>query len=88
MTSLVRLSMALVQLLLMCPVFARRLLVLPIDEKVIGIEAFLLIGLPLMIAPGGTHQIDLVILLANAQQFRIDRAGIDNMLLDESNPCA
>jgi len=41
-----------------------------------------------MIAARWTHQIDLVILLALQQQFRIDIAGLDTMLLDESNPCA
>ncbi len=70
------------------PLWARRLLVVPIDKKVIGIQALLLVGLPLMIAPGGTHQIDLVVLLALQQQFRINVASIDNMLLSESNPCA
>src|SRR5262249_49880945 len=59
---------------------AGRLLLLPIDEKVISIEAFLLTGLPLMIAAGWTHQIDLVVLLALEQQFGIHIPGIDNVL--------
>jgi hypothetical protein len=63
--------------------WARGLLVFPIDEKMIGIEALLLIGLPLMIAAGWTHQIDLVVLLAREQQFSIDLAGIDTMLLGQ-----
>jgi hypothetical protein len=63
--------------------WARSLLVIPIDEKVVGIEALLLIGLPLMIAAGWTHQIDLVVLLALEQQFSIDIASIDNMLLGQ-----
>lgn len=36
-------------------------LVFPIDEKVIGIEASRLPGLPLMIAARRTHQVDLVV---------------------------
>ena len=61
--------------------WASGLLVFPIDEKVIGIKAFLLIGLPLMVAAGGTHQINLVILLTLHEQFGIHIAGIHNMLL-------
>lgn len=57
------------------------LLVFPIDEKVIGIEACLLIGLPLMIAAGRTDQIDLVVLLTLEQQFGIHVACIHHMLL-------
>jgi hypothetical protein len=55
-------------------------LVFPIDEEVIGIEASLLIGLPLMIPARWTHQVDLVILLTLDQQLGIHIAGIGNML--------
>lgn len=60
---------------------ARGLLVFPIDEEVIGIEAHLLIGLPLMVPAGWTQQVDLVVLLALDQQFGIHIARIDNMLV-------
>lgn len=61
--------------------WARGLLVFPIDEKMIGIEALLLIGLPLMIAARRTDQVDLVVLLTLEQQFGIHVACIHNMLL-------
>jgi hypothetical protein len=60
--------------------WAGSLLVFPIDEKVISIEACLLIGLPLMVPASWTHQSDLEDLLALDQQFGIDIAGIHNML--------
>ena len=63
------------------PLWACGLLVVPIDEKMISIEALLLIGLPLMIAAGRTDQIDLVVLLTLEQQFGIHVAGIHNMLI-------
>ncbi len=63
--------------------WAGGLLVFPIDEKMIGIEAFLLTGLPVMVAAGGTHQIDLVVLLALDQQFSIHVARIHNMLFGQ-----
>jgi hypothetical protein len=37
------------------------LLVFPVDEKMIGIQALLLIGLPVMIAARRTDQLDLVV---------------------------
>ena len=61
--------------------WAGGLLVFPIDEKMIGIEASLLAGLPLMVSTGRTHQIDLVVLLALEQQFGIHIARIDTMLI-------
>jgi hypothetical protein len=63
------------------PLWACGLLVVPIDEKMISIEALLLIGLPLMIAAGRTDQIDVVVLLTLEQHFGIHVASIHNMLL-------
>ncbi len=60
--------------------WARSLLLFPIDEKVISIEACRLPRLPLMVPARWTHQVDLVVLLALDQQFGIDIASIDNML--------
>lgn len=60
---------------------ARSLLMFPIDEKVISIEACLLTRLPLMVPAGWTQQVDLVVLLALDQQFGIHIARIDNMLV-------
>ena len=68
--------------------WAGGLLVFPVDEKVIGIEACLLTGLPLMIAAGWTYQVDLIVLLTIHEQFGIHISGIDNMLLCESSPYA
>jgi hypothetical protein len=51
-------------------------LVLPIDGKVISIEAFLLTGLPLMIPAGWTHQVNLVIPLALNQEFCVNIARV------------
>src|SRR5690349_8297077 len=59
------------------------LLVFPVDEKMIGIETLVLIGLPLMIAARRTDQINLVVLLTLEQQFGIHVACIHNMLLRE-----
>jgi len=60
--------------------WARSLLMFPIDEKVISIEACRLPRLPLMVPARWTHQVDLVVLLALDQQFGIDIASVDNML--------
>jgi hypothetical protein len=68
--------------------WAGGLFVFPIDEKVIGIEACRLPGLPLMIAAGWTHHFEMVVLLTLHVQLGIHVAGIDNMLLRESSPCA
>jgi hypothetical protein len=62
------------------PFRARCLLVLPIDEKVVGIEARVLTGLPLMVPAGGTHQINLVVPLALDQEFCVDIASINDVL--------
>ncbi len=63
--------------------WAYGLLVFPSDEKMISIEALLLIGLLVMIAAGRTDQIDLVVLLTLEQQFGIRVACIQHMLLRE-----
>ena len=55
------------------------LLVLPIDEKVIGIEASRLPGLPLMVPAGWTHQVNLVVPLALHQELRVHIARIDDV---------
>ena len=60
--------------------WAGSLLLFPIDEKVISIEACLLTSLPLMVPASWTHQIDLEVLLALNQQFGIHIAGIHTML--------
>ena len=54
-------------------------LLFPIDEKVTGIEAGLLTGLPVEVLAGWTHQINLVVPLALHQEFCVDIASIDNM---------
>src|SRR5260221_10602025 len=56
------------------------LLVFPIDEKVISIEAGLLTGLPLMVPAGWTHQVNLVVLLALHQEWCVYIARIHNVL--------
>jgi hypothetical protein len=63
-TSLVRLSMAGVQLILRCPRGANCLLVFPIDDEPSSINALLGIGLPLHIATGRTNHFDPILRLA------------------------
>ncbi len=57
------------------------LLAFPIDQKVIGIEAFLLTRLPVIIAAGWPNQVDLIGLLTLDKQLGIHIAGMHNMLL-------
>jgi hypothetical protein len=66
---------------------ARCLLVLPIDEKVVDIEACVLTGLPLMVPAGWTHQVNLVVPLALDQELCVDIAGIDNVPSLARVPC-
>ncbi len=58
---------------------ARSLLVLPIDKKVIGIEASRLPGLPLIVPAGWTHQVNVVVPLALHLELCVDIARIDDV---------
>ena len=83
MTSLLRLSMAGVQLILRVAFGAGGLLGLPIDVKLARREALFLLSLPFDIGTGGANQIDAIILLTAVQQLGIDIARIDDMLLGQ-----
>lgn len=50
------------------PLRARGLVVFPIDEKVVGIEASVLTGLPSIVLAGWSHQVNQVVLLALHQE--------------------
>jgi hypothetical protein len=81
MTSLVRLSIAGVQLRLWWPVLAGGLLRLPVDEEVAGVNPRFVAGRPSVIGSRGANQFKLVVALTLHEQFGINIAGIDNMLI-------
>ena len=62
------------------PLWTGGLLLFPVDEEVVGIEAFQLLGLPLMVAAGWTYQINLIVALTLHQELCVYIACIDEML--------
>src|SRR3989442_6265001 len=57
------------------------LLTLPIDAEVLCVEALPFPGLPLDVRPRRTQEIDTVVPLARDHEFRVQKAGIDDVLL-------
>ena len=57
-----------------------RVLGLPVDGKLTGLEAHLLLGLPAVISPRGANEINAIILLAPVQELCVNIASIDEML--------
>src|SRR5215472_4929425 len=65
------------------PFWTRCLLLLPVDEKVTGIEALFLTGRPSVIRSRWTDQVNVIVTLALDQELGVDITSIHQMLLGQ-----